>query len=131
MTLHEARPARVREIGTATELGDLALGESEIEAQQHGACAHARIEPLAPAIDESEHLLIERDVPGIHLDEEIEAAVDAARMDVRDMEERGEHRFGANARLDRELRELATLAPARAKAVDLLAIELIDEEPGR
>jgi hypothetical protein len=121
----------VREIGSATELGDLALGETEIEAQQHGACADARIEPLAAAIDESEHLLVERDVPGIHLDEEIEAAVDAARVDVRDVEERGEHGLGPNARLDRELRELTTLAPARAKAVDLLAIELVDEESGR
>ena len=68
------------------QFGNLALRVTKIKAHEHRACADPWIQTLGTAFHEAEHRSIEGDVPRIHLDEKIRAAIDAARMDIRDVE---------------------------------------------
>src|SRR5581483_3488916 len=77
---------------------------------------------------EAEHAPIEALVPRVDLDQQIRAAMDAPRIDERDVEERGEQRLRMHVVVDRELRELRELATVATQRIRLGGVEAVDEE---
>ena len=87
------RAALRRELGLPAELGDFGFGVSEVQMEQRCGRLDARVDARGAENREAQHSLIEHHVAGIHLDHQVRARVDAARVNIRSVKESGDDRL--------------------------------------
>ena len=86
------------------------------------------VHPLVGGAREPEHLLVEADVAGVHLDECVGAVMHLEHVHAGDVKDRAEKCLGPDRFVDRELGEFAQLAAALAQTADVVRVELFHEQ---
>nr|GEU28556.1 hypothetical protein [Tanacetum cinerariifolium] len=110
------------------ELADLLAHVFEFEPQQHGRGAHARAFALAAEIAKAQHALVKHHVTGIDLDDVIGIAMDIARVNIGNVDQRGKYALG-DALVDGQPRRLAQAAVLGAQFVELVAVIFVGRQP--
>ena len=80
-------------LGVTTVFGDLSLGMPKIEVKQSRRRLDPRVYSNGAKRMKSQHALVKLDVARVHLNDEVGAAPNSARIDVRSVEKRGNNRL--------------------------------------
>jgi len=102
---------------------NLHLRMGQIQAQQQGGCTDARIGSHLPEHFEAKHHSVELNVAWIYFHEELGAVPNAVGVDVGDVEDRRQNRFGLNHVVDGKPCEFAQYSACVAQRCHLARIE--------
>src|SRR5438552_6672688 len=91
----------------AAVFGDLRFGMPEVEVKQSRRRLDPRVFSNRAERMKSQHALVKLDVAWVYLDDQVGAAANSVRMDIRGVEERGDNRLRAQRFIDGQPGEFA------------------------
>lgn len=96
--------------------------------QQQGWCVNASTGPNLSNFREPEPAFIKAGMTRIYFDQQVGALVDVVRINVGEVEKRGDYFLGAVLRVERKLGHFAQSLPRATHDVNLVVVKLIRKQ---